>query len=238
MRKLIITVLFLFMPLLGMASTGDVHLDHIELDLQNKASLQSGLKTFVNYCMGCHSARFSRYERVADDLGIPHDAMLENLTFGGEKIGSLMDKSMTSSSAKIWFGAPPPDLTLVARVRSPDWLYTYMRSFYRDEDRVWGVNNLTFPNVGMPHVLEGLQGVQQCVADAEGHCEQLEITRPGSMSTQEYDKTIYDLVNFLEYLGEPMVLKRQSLGVNVLIFILFLSIFVYLLNREYWKDIH
>lgn len=238
MKTLIITALFLFLPLTASASSEGVHLDHIDLDLKDKASLQSGLKTFVNYCMGCHSARYARYGRVADDLGIPHEAMLENLTFAGEKTGSLMTNAISASAGKIWFGVAPPDLTLVARVRSPDWLYTYLRSFYRQEDRVWGVNNLTFPNVGMPHVLESLQGVQQCVVDEKGHCERLEITQPGSMSVEGYDKTVYDLVNFLEYLAEPVALTRQSLGIKVLIFILFFSVFVYLLNREYWKDIH
>ncbi len=238
MKKLIITALFLLLPLTASASSEGVHLDHIDLDLKDKASLQSGLKTFVNYCMGCHSAKYSRYVRVADDLGIPHEAMLENLTFAGEKIGDLMANAIPASEGKAWFGVAPPDLTLVARVRSPDWLYTYLRSFYRQEGRVWGVNNLTFPNVGMPHVLESLQGVQQCIADEKGHCERLEITQPGSMSVEDYDKTVYDLVNFLEYVAEPVTLKRQSLGIKVLIFILFFSVFVYLLNREYWKDIH
>ncbi len=228
----------MFLPVSALAATGNVHLDHVDIDLTNKSSLQSGFNTFVNYCMGCHTARFSRYERVADDLDISHDDMLEKFIFDDEKIGSLMGNAMPTSDGKVWFGAAPPDLTLVARVRSPDWLYTYLRSFYRDENAVWGVNNKTFPNVGMPHVLENLQGVQECIVDADGHCDQLKITKPGSMSAEEYDETIYDLVNFLEYLGEPMALKRQSLGFKVLIFILFLSVFVYLLNREYWKDIH
>ena len=129
--------------------------ESVDIDVSDKAALQDGAGTFVNYCMGCHSAKFQRYERVADDLGIPHDLMLEKLVFTGAKIGDHMTIGMQPADAKNWFGAAPPDLTLVARVRGTDWLYGYLRSFYEDPTRPWGVNNKDFPNVGMPNVLDG-----------------------------------------------------------------------------------
>lgn len=243
-----------FLPLKAVASGTEVHLDHIKVDLDNKASLQSGAKLFANYCMGCHSAKYSRYQRVADDLEIPHDLMLENLVFSDEKIGSLMTIAMPTVNAKEWFGAAPPDLTLVSRVRSPDWLYTYLRSFYKDDSRPWGVNNKTFPNVGMPHVLLELQGLAECAAGpikgharvdpltgeivAEDHCGKFEIVQEGSMTPDEYDAAMYDLVNFMAYVGEPVQDKRKRMGIYVLLFILFFGVFAYLLNREYWKGLH
>ena len=237
-------------PLKAVASGGNVHLDHMKVDLDNKASLQSGAQVFTNYCMGCHSAKYSRFQRVADDLGIPHELYQENLIFGDQKIGALMDISMTPKSATAWFGAAPPDLTLVARVRSPDWLYTYLRNFYRDDSRPWGVNNKTFPNVGMPHILLELQGMQEC--DAGGHetdplsgdvikndpCGSYKITQKGSMSADEFDTAMYDLVNFLAYIGEPMAQDRKRIGIYALLLLLLFSIFAYLLNREYWKGLH
>lgn len=242
-------------PLKAVAASAKVDLDHIDVDLSNKASLQSGAKTFVNYCMGCHSAKYSRYERVADDLDIPHELMLEYMMFGDEKvekIGDLMENAMSEKQGKQWFGAAPPDLTLVARVRSPDWLYTYMRSFYRDDSRPFGVNNKTFPNVGMPHAMLELQGMQECAPGAgkgkrdpltgdhisEDPCGSFKISEPGSMTVDEYDQAIYDLVNFLAYMGEPVADERKRIGVYVLLFILLLSVCAYFLNKEYWKGIH
>ena len=245
------------LPLKAVAASAEVELDHIKVDISNKASLQSGAKTFINYCMGCHSAKYARYERVADDLGIPHDMMLKYMMFRDEKvekIGDLMDNAMSTAQGAAWFGAAPPDLTLVARVRSPDWLYTYMRSFYRDDTRPFGVNNKTFPNVGMPHVLLGLQGMQECAPGPAKHgakhdtltaekilndpCGNFKVTQAGSLTPEEYDETIYDLVNFLAYMGEPMAAERKQIGVYVILFILLLSVCAYFLNREYWKGIH
>ena len=236
---------------------GSIPCDTMEPDLENKASLQRGAKYFVNYCMGCHSAKFSRYGRVADDLGIPDDVMMDNLVFGDRRIGDLMENAMTKEQGKKWFGAAPPDLTLVARSRSPEWLYTYLRNFYKDESRPLGVNNRVFANVGMPHVMMELQGLHECGAgpklDSHGNAERdnlgnlvmdehcgglVEGDIKGSMSEEEFDRAIYDLVNFLEYVAEPSQLDRKRIGVFVLLFLSVLFVFTYLLNREYWKGIH
>jgi ubiquinol-cytochrome c reductase cytochrome b subunit len=236
---------------------GAIPCDEIDTDLSDKASLQRGAKYFVNYCMGCHSAKFSRYERVADDLGIPHDLMLDNMVFPDKRIGQLMEVSMRPDLAKQWFGASPPDLTLVARSRSPEWLYTYLRNFYKDDTRPLGVNNRVFANVGMPHVLLELQGLKECAAgpklDHNGHAVRdnlgnkvmdehcgalVEGAIKGSMSEQEFDKAMFDLVNFLEYVAEPSRIDSERIGVYVLLFLCVFFIFAYLLNREYWKGIH
>lgn len=255
-------VLMTVLPIKAVASSGgfdcgSIPCDTFEADLTDKPSLQRGAKWFVNYCMGCHSAQYSRYGRVADDLGIPYDLMMENLVFSDQKIGSLMTVAMQPTDSKAWFGATPPDLTLVARVRSPEWLYTYLRNFYEDPSRPTGVNNRVFANVGMPHVMMELQGLLHCgpgpKLDSHGkternalgeavvdeHCGGLiEGDSKGSMSADDFDQAVYDLVNFIEYVGEPVTEERKSLGVFVLLFLLVLFVFVFLLNREYWKGIH
>lgn len=255
MKKLIIAFCLALLPTSVFAAGGDVHLDHVDLDSTDTASLQSGAQIFTNYCMGCHSARFSRYGRVAEDLGIPADLYKENLVFDSSaKMGDLMTIAMPKDQSKQFFGAAPPDLTMVARVRGTDWLYTYLRTFYRDDSRPWGVNNKTFPNVGMPHVLLELQGLQECAPGpiaghekvdpltgqllAEDPCGSLKVTKEGSMTPDEYDQAMYDLVNFLAYTAEPMANDRKRIGVYVLLFITLFGIFAYLLNREYWKEIH
>ncbi|WP_105101682.1 ubiquinol-cytochrome c reductase [Microbulbifer pacificus] len=253
---IIAVVLLAFVPIKAVGAESSVELDHINIDLNDKASLQRGSKYFVNYCMGCHSANFSRWERVATDLDIPNELMLQNLVLGDDKIGDLMQIAMQPEDSKVWFGATPPDLTLVARARSPEWLYTYLRSFYKDESRPTGVNNKVFPNVGMPHVLMELQGLPECapgpkrdhgkvVRDEMGNpimdanCGSLQVAKvKGSMSGEEYDQAVYDLVNFMEYVAEPMAESRKRIGFYVLAFILVFFIFAWLLNREYWKDIH
>ncbi|WP_299591256.1 ubiquinol-cytochrome c reductase [uncultured Microbulbifer sp.] len=253
----IIAVLLLtFIPIKAVGAESSVELDYINIDLNDKPSLQRGAKYFVNYCMGCHSANFSRWERVATDLGIPNELMQQNLVLGDSKIGDLMEISMRPEDSKTWFGATPPDLTLVARARSPEWLYTYLRSFYKDDSRPLGVNNKVFPNVGMPHVLMELQGLPECapgpkrdhgkvVRDEMGNpimdadCGSLEVGKvKGSMDDVQYDQAVYDLVNFMEYIAEPMAETRKRIGFYVLAFILVFFIFAWLLNREYWKDIH
>ncbi len=236
---------------------GTIECDAFEANLEDKASLQSGLNTYMNYCMGCHSLQYSRYIRVADDLGIPHDIMAENVIYDDANIGALMDNAMPKPLAKKWFGAAPPDLTLVARARNPEWLYTYLRTFYKDETRPYGVNNKVFPAVGMPHVFLELQGMQECamgpVRAANGgikrdpltgedileqECGSLVVTDAGSQSPEEFDKTVYDLVNFLEYVAEPMQQDRKRIGIYVLFFLAIFFVFAWLLNREYWKDVH
>ncbi len=225
-------------------------------DLTNE-SRQRGAQVFVNYCMGCHSAKYSRWERVADDLGIPSGLMLENLVFSGQKIGELMTISMPERAAKEWFGAAPPDLTLVTRARSPAWVYTYLRNFYADPSRPIGVNNKVFKDVGMPHALLDLQGLQRCapgpVLAANGGikvdpltskpllddpCGSYELAVEGKLSPAEFDQSMYDLVNFLDYMANPIAEESHAMAIGVLLFLAFLLIWVWLLNREYWKDIH
>jgi len=201
--------------------------------LTDNASLQRGAALYMNYCMGCHGVEFSRYKRMAEDLNIPEEVLTQNLIFDGSKPGDLMTSAMPKKNAEIWFGAAPPDLSLIARYRGVDWLYNYLRAFYKDETRPYGVNNTVFPDVGMPHVLEPLQGMQYLSEEGD-----LALISEGSLSPEEYDIAIRDLVNFLEYVGEPAKLKRQSLGVYVLLFILVFFVLAYFLKKEYWKDIH
>ncbi|HEY0962343.1 MAG TPA: cytochrome c1 [Pseudomonadales bacterium] len=227
-----------FLPLKAVAAEASVELEHFEVNLDDKASLQSGAATFINYCMGCHGARFSRYQRVAADLGIPEALMEEFLIFDPNKnIGDLMESAIPLEAAKNWFGAAPPDLTLVARVRGADWLNGYLKGFYLDPSRPFGVNNRVFENVGMPNVLEPLQG-QQLAREGEHGIETVHVEGTGALTEEEFDKVVDDLTNFLVYLGEPARLHRETIGAYVLFFLAFLFIFVFMLNREYWKDVH
>ena len=239
----------------------DWPMESFDADLENMPSLQNGFRLYVNYCIGCHSLKFQRYERTADDLQIPHELALENLVFTGQKIGDLMTSAMDPDQAKAWFGAPPPDLTMVARVRGNDWIYNYLKTFYVDETRPLGVNNKIFPNVGMPHVLADLQGVQregclqvpkiaanggemrdplqQGVALTEEKCGLLYVEEgTGAYDADQYDAAIYDLTNFLYYVGDPSRLQRHRMGIFVLLFLVVLGCCTYLLNREFWKGIH
>jgi len=242
------------------ASASDWPMDEFEADLHNTPSLQSGANTYMNYCVGCHSLKFQRYGRTAEDLSIPEELVMERLIFTGQKIGEHITTAMPEDKAKNWFGGTPPDLTMVSRTRGGEWLYNYLRAFYLDESRPLGVNNKVFENVGMPHVMLNLQGVVR-----EG-CAQVPMLAPnggerrdplipgkliteekcgelileegsGTQSPEEFDQTIYDLVNFMVYVGEPYALERQRIGVYVLLFLVILFGFAYLLNREYWKDV-
>jgi len=240
---LVLIIGLIVLPLRAVAAEAGVELEHVQMDLEDKESLQRGARTFVNYCMGCHSAAYSRYNRVAADLGIPDELMEEYMIFRDDvAVGDLMVSAMDEDLANAAFGVAPPDLTLVARARATtahsgtDWLYGYLTGFYEDESRPFGVNNRVFPNVAMPNVLEGLQGVQHC-EDAE-HCDHLEhVEGTGTLSEEEFDELVYDLVNFLYYLGEPARLDRQRIGGYALLFLSFLWVFAWLLNREYWKDV-
>jgi ubiquinol-cytochrome c reductase cytochrome b subunit len=220
------------------ASAGNLDLDHVETNFDDKESLQRGFKYYANYCVSCHALGYARYERTADDLEIPHDLVMANLVFDDALIGDLIENAMSKSDAETWFGAAPPDLTLAGRVHSPDWLYTYLRSFYNDSARPLGTNNTIYQNVGMPNVLHDLQGdvVQEC--DALGdHCD-LRAKGNGLMSLPEFDLAISDLVNFLYYVGEPVREKRQDIGFWVLLFLGFLYVLAYFLGREFSKDYH
>jgi len=252
MKNIIIAIFFSVFSMGVIAAGGNsAPMDHIKTDISDKASMQNGLALFSNYCFGCHSMQYARYERAADDLGIPHDIFAENILTGETKIGQLMDISMSSDQAKVWFGSAPPDLTLTARLRGSDWLYNYLRGFYADAKRPYGVNNVIFKDVGMPHVLAGLQGVcaeaphlgvEPVVDPLSGKIVKssgcADYAVEGELSPAEYDEAIYDLVNFLQYVGEPSRLESEAIGLNVLIFLAFLFIFAYFLNKEYWRDIH
>jgi ubiquinol-cytochrome c reductase cytochrome c1 subunit len=229
-----------------MAAGGGVHLEKANIDLHDNASLQRGAKIFVNYCLSCHSAAYQRYNRVAKDIGLSEDQVKENLMLAAEKVGETMTIAMPAGDAKKWFGNPPPDLSVIARARGVDWLYTYFKTFYIDESRPFGVNNAVFADVGMPHVLWELEGMKKAVkkteTDADGNEHTVitgyEMVTPGSMSETEYDQAARDLTAFLAYTGEPVQLKRKALGVYVLIFLFFFFIVAYMLKKEYWKDVH
>ena len=255
MKKLLIIVIGLMMPALGWSAGGGHSFpnDKIEIDWDDKASMQRGAKTFVNYCMSCHGAAYSRFDRVGRDLGISDDLVRDNLIFTTDikgdktKVGQLMKTTMTPEYAEKAFGIAPPDLSLIARSRGVNWLYNYLRGFYIDDSRDGiGVNNGVFPNVGMPHVLAELQGLQvpkyRTRTDSAGHEEEIiigfDIVKSGSMTKSEYDKTIHDLVAFLDYLAEPYKQTRKNVGTGVIIFLFFFLILTYALKKEYWKDIH
>jgi ubiquinol-cytochrome c reductase cytochrome c1 subunit len=235
----------LFAPAVAMAAGAALHLDKAPVST-DPAALQHGAKLFVNYCMNCHSASYVRYNQL-QNIGLSEQAIRDNLMFTGEKVGDLMTISMRAKEAKQWFGVTPPDLSVIARARASadgsgaDWLYTYLRQFYRDEARPTGWNNVIFANVGMPHALWELQGVQKAVvtqnADGTTHTA-LELVRPGKLSVEEYDKAVADLVSFLVWMGEPVAEKRKSIGTVVLIALAGLFVLSFALKKNYWKDIH
>ncbi|MFT4822350.1 MAG: ubiquinol-cytochrome c reductase cytochrome b subunit [Halioglobus sp.] len=242
----------------GGYNCGSIPCDEFVAAPEDKASLQEGAKLYMNYCLGCHSLQYSRYNRVATDLEIPEDLFQANLMFDpAQKVGSLMFSSMDERMAKTWFGATPPDLTLVSRARQPEWLYTYLRNFYKDDSRPYGVNNKVFKDVGMPHVLLELQGMQECEMGAikarnggvkrdpltgedilEAPCGQFAIEQEGTMSAEQFDTAIYNLVNFLAYTADPVAVERKRIGTFVLLFVTLFFVLAWLLNREYWKDVH
>ncbi|MBL6811273.1 MAG: cytochrome c1 [SAR86 cluster bacterium] len=195
---------------------GSMECDYFEADVSDKASLQRGLSTYMNYCYGCHSLNYSRYKRVAEDLLIPLEMYENNLIFDGSKIGELMEISMTKQDAINWLGAYPPDLTLEARLRRPDWIYTYLRNYYPDSSRPYGVNNRVYQNVNMPHVLEDMQN---------------------TLSESQYDQVIYDLTNFMTYVADPSAEQRKRIGTYVLLFLIIFTAFAYMTYREFKKDL-
>ena len=292
MKKLIITIGALFSFSLSAAEAGltfpNDKLPRLTGD-KMIISQQRGMQVYMNNCMGCHALEFQRYKRTATDLKIPEDVMLENLVFSGGKIGDTMSNNMNKKAAANWFGAAPPDLSLIARYRGTDWLYNYLRGFYKDDSRPYGVNNGVFKDVGMPHVLENMQGLQaksekvkglendieyakgdiaaarkqieeggdasaanKTIANAENVIHEAEselvrlsaageyfvLVKDGLLKPAEYDQAMADLVNFLDYIGEPSKRDRERLGVWVLLFILVFGVFAYFLKKEYWKDIH
>jgi ubiquinol-cytochrome c reductase cytochrome c1 subunit len=232
MKKFIIAILAV-LPMLASAAGPSIQLDEANNDLRDKASLKRGFEAFINNCLACHQLQYQRYNRTFDDLGISNEDGLANYMYTGEKVGDHITNTMPAKDAAKWFGGAPPDLTLEARFRSPDWIYTYLRSFYVDESRPFGVNNKVFKDVGMPHVLQNLQGVK--TIDEHGNLSE---ATGGSMTTEEYDTFVRDITNFLEYTGEPNKLERESLGYWVIGFLFILLFFAYLLKKEYWRDVH
>lgn len=245
MKKLIIALLFA-LPAAAMAAGAGPHLEPANIDLNDKASLQRGARLFVNYCLSCHSAAYQRYNRMGRDIGLTEEQVAENLLLAGEKVGETMTIAMQQGDAKRWFGAPPPDLSVIARARGVDYIYTYLKTFYIDEKRPFGVNNAVFPAASMPHVLWELEGLKKAITKTEVDAQGTETTvitgyemvRAGSMSEAEYDQAARDLTAFLTYTGEPVKLERQRLGIWVLLFLAIFFVFAYALKKEYWKDVH
>jgi ubiquinol-cytochrome c reductase cytochrome c1 subunit len=213
-------------------------------DLGDRASLQRGAQAYMSYCSGCHSLKYLRYSRMADDLGLSEQQVMDNLNFTGAAFGEQIQVSMPHDEASKWFGKMPPDLSLISRVRGSDWVYSYLKSFYIDESRPLGWNNSVFPNASMPNPLWELQGIQHPIhgkAEQEGidpPVTGFTIGQPGKVDARQYDQTVRDITNFLEYAGEPAALKRQSLGVWVVLFLALLTFLAYLVKTEYWKDVH
>jgi len=245
MKKIIIALIMVsFSSLASAAMT--VPLDKSNIDPTDKASLQRGAKLFANYCLNCHSLSFMRYNRMGKDLGISDKLVEKNLIFSDAKVGDLMKVAMTVEDANAWFGTPPPDLSVISRAKGAggvgaDWLYTYFRSFYVDKSRPFGVNNTVFKDVGMPHALWELQGMQKLMNAEEvkhGASAEFELVSTGSMTAAEYDVAARDLTNFLVYVGEPSKQQRLALGGWVLAFLAFFFLVAYALKKEYWKDIH
>lgn len=218
-----------------------------QADTSNLASLQRGARDFMAYCSGCHSMKFLRYNRIGQDLQIPEELLKSSLMFTSTKVGDQIHSAMPADVSKAWFGQSPPDLTLETRARGPDWVYSYLRTFYVDTKRPMGVNNLVLPGASMPHVLWELQGwqVKEEAAEGEHHGEgeghhgvPLKLVQPGSLTPDEYEKFVGDLVNFMSYAAEPGKNARKSVGPNAIMYLLLLLVLCYLLKKEFWRDIH
>ncbi len=233
----------LFVASAPVLASGGGHLENAGVNIRDVAATQRGAKWFVNYCFSCHSASYMRYNRLAEDLGLDEDLVQRNLVFADVNLGQTMEIAMRPEDSEKWLGKTPPDLSLASRSRGNDWLFTYMKSFYQDESGQW--NNLVLPNASMPHVMWQLQGIQTAVWSThdEGHgvkkfIDHLELATPGLQSPEEYERTVRDLVSFLDYLSEPTKLKRKNLGIWVMLFLVLFAGIAYLLKVEYWRDIH
>jgi ubiquinol-cytochrome c reductase cytochrome c1 subunit len=245
----ILAAMLVLAPALAFAMEGEVHLDKAPIDLHDKESLQRGAHTFVNYCLNCHSANYMRYNRL-EDIGLTEQQIRDNLVFPEVKVGELMKTAMDPKDSKEWFGAVPPDLTVIARSRSShagpgsDWLFTYLRSFYKDPSRPTGWNNVVYPNVGMPHVLWQLQGEQvlkEAKVPAEGYLRtvhKLELEKKGQLQQLEYDRVVADLVNYMTYMSEPAQHDRVTIGLYAMIVLSVLIGLAYAMKKAYWQDVH
>ena len=229
---------------IAFASTADIVLDRAPINLNDQPSLQRGARNFVNYCLNCHNAAYMRYSALTK-IGLTEQQIRDNLMFTTDKFGDTMVTALDPQDAKDWFGGVPPDLTLAARVRGSDWLYTFLRSFHRDDDAPSGWNNTVFKNVAMPNVLHNLQGTQIIapVGEKRGHggtmepVMKLKVDRAGTMNTAEYDQFVTDLVNYMTYMAEPVRTERSQIGVIVLFFLVFAFFIALWLKHEYWKDV-
>jgi ubiquinol-cytochrome c reductase cytochrome c1 subunit len=233
----------LFFAALASAAV-EVEFEQAHNDVGDVASLQRGAKYFVNYCFGCHSAQYVRYNRLGEDLGLSEAQLIENLMFTGERPFDTMSIAMRGEDAARWFGIEPPDLSLIARSRGVDYIYNFLRGFYQDETTATGANNIVLPNTAMPHVLWELQGIRRAVESEEeaapagaAAVHALDVVQPGTLSEAEFDQVVRDIVNFLDYIAEPMQLQREALGVRVIAFLLVFLLVAYLLKREIWKDV-
>jgi ubiquinol-cytochrome c reductase cytochrome c1 subunit len=239
MIKRLMAIGLLLVPALAFGSGGGA-LQDSQIKENDIASMQRGAALFMNYCSGCHSLGLQRYSRMAQDLELTQEQVTQNLMFTDAKFGEPMHAAMTPAEGEKWFGKAPPDLSLVARNKpgGPDWTYTFLKSFYADASRPSGWNNALLVGASMPHVLWELQGVQHPLRDAAGHVERLELAAPGTQSAAEYDRTVRDITNFLNYVGEPSAGKRRALGVWVILFLVGFSVLAWLLKTEYWRDVH
>lgn len=231
------------MTIVGGVLAEEVELTPANTRVDNLAALQRGARLFFNYCAGCHSLQYLRYSRLAEDLQLSEDQVLTNFAFTGAKIGELVVSNMPQAKAEEWFGKAPPDLSLEARAKGPDWIYNYLKGFYLDDSRPIGWNNTVFANASMPNPLWELQGVQRAVyapakPGEEPRVERLEIVTKGTLTPEEFDQVARDLTTFLEYVGEPARLRREAMGVWVLLYLGFFTLLAWLLKREYWKDVH
>jgi len=231
MKAIIILILLLIQSSFIFASE-DIHLEKVPINLSDQPSLQKGARTFINYCLNCHSAKYMRYNKLLD-IGLSKKDIKENLLFTGKKIGDPMEISMPVAESKKWFGATPPDLSVVARSRGSDWIYSYMKGFYRDSSREIGWNNIVYVNSAMPHILWELQGEKEL----DQKTGKLSLIKAGKLNEKEYDSVITDLTNFITYMSEPGQLKRKKMGFYVVGFLLLLLVLTIKLKKEFWKDI-
>lgn len=232
--------MLLLLPLSTLASSG-IKLQSVDIDLSDFESIEKGAKHYTTYCIGCHSLKHMRFKRIATDLQIDEHQLLKEIAPIGAGIYEPMHSAMDAGDSSKWFGINPPDLSLIARSRGPDWIYSYLKGFYTDKSKPFGVNNTVFKDVGMPNMLWKLQGIQTPVIEkvkGQDVITYLKLTEPGTLSPKEFDILVTELVNFLVYAGEPIQLERQRMGKYVLLFLFMFTILAYLLKKEYWKDVH
>ncbi len=237
----IVLVLGVALASVAFAQETEVELEPANNNIANTASLQRGAKYFVNYCLGCHSAKYVRYNRLGKDLQLTNDQLVKNLMFTGGRPFDTMSIAMKPEDATRWFGKAPPDLSLMSRARGTDYIYTFLRGFYEDPSRPTGANNVVLPNAAMPAVLWQLQGIQRAKFETDEHgmkmFEGFETVTPGTMTSMEFDQAVRDIVNFLDYIGEPVQRERHALGIRVIAFLLVFLLIAYMLKKEIWKDV-